>query len=245
MSIKRIVLNGLVYNTADIQEFSIFLSNIIRSGKRTIIVHINLRNYYYMCKNTMLKESIKANCLIVFDGIGMKVGFVLRGLGILPDLNGTDLFPLIMENISNVNLKIFLLGSDENTIKKTAICVSKYYPHINVCGYHHGYFQNSEDSVIVEEINNLQPDLLLIGRGFPLQEEFALRNMNILRVPFIWNVGGLFDSLSGLKPRAPLAFRKIKLEWLYRFIMEPKRMLHRNTVAAFYSLCHIIFNKGN
>lgn len=245
MAIREILFDNSVFCAGKYKEFVDFIFNKIRiyPNDKIIIVHINLRNYYYYQRDEKLKEEIKINCIIVFEGIGMKVGFMMKGYGFLPDLNGTDLFPLLMEKISVTKTGIFLLGSKENVIEKAAKNLSIKYPSINLCGYHNGYFSADEETEIVNKINKCNPGVLFLGMGFPLQEKFALRNLDKLKVPLIWNVGGLFDTLSGKKTRAPLLVRNLRLEWLYRLIKEPRRMLHRNTVAAFWSLSDIIFKK--
>ncbi len=79
--------------------------------------------------------------------------------------------------------------------------------------------------------------------GFPLQEKFVFKYRDKLNVSLIWNLGGLFDFLSGLKPRAPAIIRRMRFEWLYRFVKEPIRMFHRNTVSAVWSVGKILLIK--
>lgn len=243
--IQKINFDGIVYYCGELFDFIDFIEDKLKNGtnKKTILVHINLRNYYYLQKDKILKENIKDHCLSIFEGIGMKAGFFLKGFGVLPDSNGTDLVPLLLEKFNSSNLRLFLLGSDKETVSKTVFYLQKKYPEIIICGYHNGYFTKDEEQRLVENINESKANLLLVGMGFPLQEKFVLKYKDKLSVNLIWNVGGLFDILSGTKNRAPTFLRKLRLEWLYRLLLEPGRMLHRNTIAAFWSLSHIIFCK--
>jgi exopolysaccharide biosynthesis WecB/TagA/CpsF family protein len=241
-----ISIDDIHYHTCSPLEFTDLVFKKLRTlpeGK-TIVVHINLRNFYYLSKDTNLREKIKNNCIAAFEGIGLKFGFWLKGFGFLPDLNGTDLLPLFMNRITGANLKVYLLGSENRIIEKAADNLSKMYPGVNICGTHHGYFNTEIKADIINAINLSKADILIIGMGFPLQERFVLENMNELKVSLIWNVGGLFDIVSGIKPRAPRFIRMIRLEWLFRFIMEPHRMLHRNTICAFGSFKHIFQAKN-
>jgi N-acetylglucosaminyldiphosphoundecaprenol N-acetyl-beta-D-mannosaminyltransferase len=234
----------MVFYTDGFPGFADFVSEKLtsKSTDKFILVHINLRNYYYLYKDEKLRENIKRSCICVFDGIGMKAGAMLRGYEALPDLNGTDLFPLLMKKFTYMKCGIFLLGADNHIIKETFKKIQEDFTGINICGHRSGYFTEDEENGVVEEINKSNSDILIIGRGFPLQEEFVIKHKDDLKVSFIWNVGGLFDIYSGSKPRAPKVLRKIRLEWLYRFILEPGRMFHRNTVAAAWSLFHVAFN---
>jgi N-acetylglucosaminyldiphosphoundecaprenol N-acetyl-beta-D-mannosaminyltransferase len=206
-------------------------------------VHINLRNYYYLQKDIKLKEEIKNYCISIFEGIGMKVGFFLKGYGVLHDLNGTDLIPLLLKKILNSGYKLFLLGAKEEIVVKAINNLRKRFPGLNICGYNNGYFSGKFEPELLKKINESNADILLIGMGFPIQEKFVLKYKDKLKTSLIWNVGGLFDTLSGNKKRAPVILRKMRLEWLFRFVLEPGRMFHRNTVAAFWSLSHIIFSR--
>jgi N-acetylglucosaminyldiphosphoundecaprenol N-acetyl-beta-D-mannosaminyltransferase len=244
MALSKIYFDDMVFYTGEFKDFVDFIMEkyVSYNNQKIIITYINLRNYYYLHKDKKLKEEINKNCIMVFEGIGMKIGFLIKGYGLLPDLNGTDIFPLLMSKISELNLGIFLLGSQDNIIKKAAENLLIKYPGINLKGYYNGYFLKKDEPCIINIINNCNTDVLFVGMGFPIQEEFILRNINKINAPLILNVAGLFDTFSGYKTRAPYLVRKIRLEWLYRFIKEPRRMLQRNTVAAFWSLKHIIFN---
>ncbi len=220
---------GTFEGTADWIIQNILNSN---SAEPLIVSHINVYNYFRLEKSEVLKNEICKNCTLIFDGIGFKVAAYLSGFGFLPDLNGTDLFPLVMDRCRKNSVRIFLLGSEPNVIEQTVTNILNSYPGINIAGYHHGFFNEPEEKRIVEMIKNSRAQLLIIGRDFLQQEDFAIKYKDELSTSVIWNVGGLFDFISGLKPRAPIYIRKLRLEWLFRLLLEPKRMWYRNFIAA-------------
>lgn len=234
-------LDNIRYYTCLPDEFVNIVFDKFSSNpcNKVIIVHINIRNYYYLNKDQMLKSCIREYSLPVFEGIGLKTGLGLRGLGFIPDLNGTDLYPYLMKRISDLDLSVFLLGAENRVIKEASENMSSNYPNLKLLGFHNGFFCRNDEHLIVDEINESKADVLIIGMGFPAQEEFVFRNRDKLNTSIIWNVGGLFDIISGNKPRAPKILRNLRLEWLFRFLLEPGRMLHRNTVCAIWSLGHI------
>lgn len=242
---KDIIFDNITYKTGRYDDFISILFEHTTEVKnyKLILVHINLRNYYYMNKDSVLKNFIKDNCFVIFEGIGLKAAFFLKGYGMLSDLNGTDSFPQFMEKISMTGEKIFLLGSSKQNVELSAKIIGEKYPLVEISGCRDGYFTTEEEKNIINIINNSGAKVLFIGRGFPLQEEFVMRNKELLKVNLIWNVGGLFDTLSGNKRRAPATFRKLRLEWLYRMMKEPLRMFHRNSIAAIWSITNIIFSK--
>ncbi|MBK6507935.1 MAG: WecB/TagA/CpsF family glycosyltransferase [Ignavibacteria bacterium] len=241
--IQKIFLDGLGLHAGELNDFSDHISNYHNNSQELlIIVHINLRNYYFMHKDTELMKNIKEYSLPVLDGIGMKFAVLLKKKIVVNDLNGTDLFPLVMDSFDKAGKRIFIIGGTQNVVRKTVESIRKNYRRIIISGYNNGFLREDEEESIVDRINQAGAEVLLLSMSFPLEEQFAFRNREKLKVKMIWNLGGLFDILSGEKKRAPLSLRKIRLEWLYRFLKEPGRMIHRNTVAAFWSISHILFN---
>jgi N-acetylglucosaminyldiphosphoundecaprenol N-acetyl-beta-D-mannosaminyltransferase len=210
-------------------------------GKTTIVSHININNYFWLQHKSQLMKELKENCTLLFDGIGMRVGAFISGQGWPPDLNGTDLIPLVLKMAAQEKMKIYLLGAENYVVKQTAENIRKLFPGIRIAGLSPGYFDIMDENHIVENINRSKAQILLISMGFVRQEEFALRWRGRIHVPLIWNTGGLFDFVSGSKPRAPLLLRRLRLEWLFRFLLEPRRMWHRNFVAAPWSIAHIAY----
>lgn len=241
---KEVSFRGIKLHAGSYEDALGCVLDIVLNGKtRKIITHINLRNYFYLMRDDGLKEILGNNGTMFFEGIGMKIGFFLKGRGIIPDVNGTDLFPLLMKSLSGCPYRIYLLGSVLQAAEGVADKIRNAYPSVNIAGIHSGYFDEKTEDDIVSDINNKNTDILIAAMGFPVQEKFAFRNLNRLNVKAVWCTGGLFDFISGMKKRAPRFVRTLRLEWLYRFLKEPKRMLHRNTIAAFWSLFDIIFRK--
>jgi N-acetylglucosaminyldiphosphoundecaprenol N-acetyl-beta-D-mannosaminyltransferase len=244
MQLNEIKFRDLIFYSGFYDNISEYISyNSFSNSGKTIIVHINLRNYYYILKDNALREFLKDKCMMLFEGIGMKIGFYMKGYGLIPDLNGTDLFPVLINKLSIKKARIYLLGSECSVINRTALLINQKYKGVVLTGFNHGFFDSGNENKLVYKINKSEPDILIIGMGFPLQEKFIYRNYDRLNVPVVWCVGGLFDTLSGHKKRAPRTIRKLRLEWLYRMAKEPKRMLHRNTIAAFHSLKDIMLKR--
>ncbi|MFB6215283.1 MAG: WecB/TagA/CpsF family glycosyltransferase, partial [Candidatus Bipolaricaulia bacterium] len=77
---------------------------------------------------------------------------------------------------------------------------------------------------VVSEINEIEPELLLVGMGVPKQEDWITEHIDSLNANVVMGVGGSFDVLSGNLPRAPQWMRQKGLEWLYRIWLEPQRL---------------------
>ncbi len=197
-----------------------------------VVTHVNISNFYNLSKCGHVREELQRGCVLFLDGIGLKAGGFLLGLGWLPDLNGTDLFSFVMEKAARRRMGVYLIGSTADAVEGTVECIRKRYAGVRIAGWRNGYFNKEEEDAIVARVNESGAHCLLIGRGFIKQEEFTLRHRDRLRVPLVWNVGGLFDFVSGIKPRAPLLMRRMRLEWLFRLLLEPGRMWRRSFVHA-------------
>ena len=76
----------------------------------------------------------------------------------------------------------------------------------------------------MNRIKDLEPDILMVALGIPLQEKLIYEHLNDFKKGIFIGVGGSFDVLSGSKKRAPKIFIKLNLELLYRICSEQKRI---------------------
>ncbi|WP_107988265.1 WecB/TagA/CpsF family glycosyltransferase [Breoghania corrubedonensis] len=161
------------------------------------------------------------------DGVGVNLASrILSGRGFPDNLNGTDLVPDILANVG-VPLRIFLLGASPASLEGAARHIAQAYPHHEIVGCRDGYFAGEDVETIVETINAARADLLLVAMGNPRQERFIVANRERLTPKVCIGVGALFDFLSGSVARAPRFFRTMGLEWLFRFLQEPRRLGRR------------------
>jgi N-acetylglucosaminyldiphosphoundecaprenol N-acetyl-beta-D-mannosaminyltransferase len=92
-----------------------------------------------------------------------------------------------------------------------------------VAGCYAGSPRAADEPAIRELIAAARPDVLLVAYGHPAQDLWIARNQPQLRVPVAIGVGGVFDYLAGVLPRAPHWMRWLGLEWLYRLLRQPRR----------------------
>jgi N-acetylglucosaminyldiphosphoundecaprenol N-acetyl-beta-D-mannosaminyltransferase len=108
-------------------------------------------------------------------------------------------------------------------------------PGLEIAGIQHGYFDktagSSENEAVVALINQVKPDILVIGFGMPLQERWLLENWDRLDAKVAIPIGAGFDYLAGVTPRAPRWMTDHGLEWLGRLIIEPRRLWKRYIIG--------------
>ena len=129
------------------------------------------------------------------------------------NINGVKL----IKKLSEIKQKIFLFGTSEKVIKKTAEKLGNA-----IIGFEHGY---QHEKGVIDKINSLKPDILLVGLGSPKQERFIYENLKKMpSVKLAIGVGGAFDFISGHRKRAPKFLQKTGLEWFWRIILGQKKL---------------------
>ena len=84
---------------------------------------------------------------------------------------------------------------------------------------------------VIDVRNNGRADLLFVAMGSPKQEHWIASNVALTGARFALGVGGSFDHLSGLVRRAPRWMQRTGLEWLHRFVQEPRRLWRRYLIG--------------
>lgn len=149
---------------------------------------------------------------------------------------GADFCWLMLEKAAAYNLSVYLIGSPKGSnIDQTVIAIKKRLPKINIVGTFDGYAVNTEENELVRELRNIKPQLILVGTGFPRQEILMARLSHQLENGLMVGEGGTFDydSFGGNAKRAPKWMRKIGLEWLWRLVIEPKRIKRQLAIPRF------------
>ncbi|MEW9807768.1 WecB/TagA/CpsF family glycosyltransferase [Mesorhizobium marinum] len=140
----------------------------------------------------------------------------------------TDLVHAVASRAAEAGISFYFLGASEDVNARAVEVMQARYPGLVFAGRRNGYFGRDEEAGIVDAINAARPDILWIGLGVPLEQEFVDRNLEKLTgVGVIKTSGGLFDFISGKNKRAPAWMQKAGLEWVYRAWLEPRRLAVR------------------
>jgi N-acetylglucosaminyldiphosphoundecaprenol N-acetyl-beta-D-mannosaminyltransferase len=107
------------------------------------------------------------------------------------------------------------------------------HPGIEIVGREHGYVSDADMPSLIDRINASRAHVLFVGLGSPRQERWLEEWLPSLDVRVCQGVGGSLDAISGAVPRAPLLFRRMGLEWLYRLTTQPHRAGRQVRLARF------------
>lgn len=194
------------------------------SGRITTIYFVNTHTLTLAMRSPAYTETLNTADYVFGDGTGVRWAMrAVNGVALQDNVNGTDLTPHFLRSTSESGYRCYLLGARPVEVEKAARYFEDNFKGWSVAGYHHGFFAASEEDGIVAEINGSGAQLLLVGMGNPLQEEFIARNRERLSIPLAAGTGGLFAYWAGDLDRAPLWMRRLGIEWVHILIRQPHK----------------------
>ncbi|MBF0454244.1 MAG: WecB/TagA/CpsF family glycosyltransferase [Magnetococcales bacterium] len=202
---------------------------------------------YFVCANPhslevarvdpLFHQAILASDLILPDGIGISLASKLLGGQIRGRITGSNLFYQLSAalNQREGGGSCFFLGSTPEVLGRLTQLMARDYPNITVAGVYSPPFRTEfsaeENQKMVDVVNQAKPDLLWVGMTAPKQEKWIYHNRHQLQVSLAGPIGAVLNFYSGDRERASPFFRRIGLEWLPRFLKEPRRLWRRNLVS--------------
>ena len=218
---------GCPLTKLNLDGFITKIEEFIQSKKPHYVAVVNVAKLIKMRSDKELTQSIRAAALIGADGIPLVWVSRLLGTPLPGRVNGTDLMYKLLERADEKAYRIFFFGAKEAVLHRVLEVVRNEYPGVKIAGSHHGYFTAAEEPALVNKIKMSQADILFIAFGTPKKELWVGRYLYDMAIPVVHGVGGSFDVLAGVIPRAPIWMQRNGLEWLFRFSQEPRRMWRR------------------
>lgn len=173
-------------------------------------------------RDETVRAAISAAALVLPDGIGVLYGAKILGRPLKEKTPGIDFGARLLALLAGRGGRVFLLGAAPGVAEAAGGRLAAAYPGLQIAGTADGYFDDS--AAMVDTVNAARPDLLLVCLGAPKQELWMAENAPGLRVPLMAGLGGALDVFSGTVRRAPGAWQRLNLEWLYRLLTNPRRI---------------------
>lgn len=216
---------------------------------KVLINTINAHSYNTAQRDIIFAEALSHGDYLIPDGASIvKACRWLKAKSKPKErIAGWNLFEFEMKRLNEKGGRCMFMGSSSNVLNLIVQKASKIYPHIEIVTYSPPYkkeFSNNDNAAIIEAINNANPDLLWIGMTAPKQEKWIYQHWDKLDIHcHVGTIGAVFDFFAGTAKRAPIWWQKHSLEWLYRFINEPKRMWRRYLIGNILFLWNITKEK--
>ena len=209
------------------------MESFIASGTPHQICTVNPEFIMHAQHDVEFRDVLTRSALNVPDG-----GFLLRaarrkGQPLRERVTGSDLLPLFAELAARKGYRLFLLGAADGIAERAAHVLCARHPTLNIVGMYAGSPAASEAPAIIARVRAAQPHALFVAYGAPQQDLWIARYAAELQVPVMMGIGGAFDFIAGIVPRAPQWMQRLELEWLYRLVRQPWRWRRQLAIWQF------------
>jgi len=226
--------HALIDNYSAEQVCASIIDHARNRGRSAYVLTPNAQHIVLLEKERRLQEIYDHADLVIPDGISLLIAARLYGRSLQQRIAGVDLFKTLCGLAADTGLHVFLLGGRPGSAELAASALRGDYPGLNYSTYCPPLgFEQSAVGLrrTADAIVAAQPDILFVAFGAPKQEYWIYEHGLRLSVPVCIGVGGSFEIVGGVVPRAPLWAQNIGCEWLYRLSREPRRMWRRYLVG--------------
>jgi N-acetylglucosaminyldiphosphoundecaprenol N-acetyl-beta-D-mannosaminyltransferase len=221
------------------------MSKWIRQNERTCrqIVVTGFHGIWEAYQDAHFRDILNSADLWIPDGIAPVWIARCKGFAGAVRTPGMDLMKAFFEMAAKEGYSSFFYGDTAETLAKLRENLKTEYPAHRIAGTFSPPFRTltrEEDDEIIDVINRSKPDVLWVGLGLPKQERWIFGQRYRLKVPVAVGVGAAFGFLSGRVKRAPDWLGNLGLEWLWRFIEEPKKLWRRDLIDGPRFIWHVL-----
>jgi N-acetylglucosaminyldiphosphoundecaprenol N-acetyl-beta-D-mannosaminyltransferase len=218
------------------------IRSAIASKERCVIGHHNLHSVYLYHHDEPMRRFYASASWIYVDGMPLVWAGRARGHALRSEhrMTGIDILPPFLSEAERLGWRLFYLGSTAEALAQGVRVLKARCPRLTIEAAD-GYFDTHGEAndERIARINELRPDVLLVGMGMPRQERWVYDNANRLEATVIWTVGACLDYFAGVIPTPPRWLGRMGLEWSYRLAAEPHRLWRRYLVEPPYVM-HLV-----
>lgn len=227
----KVIVLGVGVDAMSLEGVLGMIRAAVSSGGHTLISHVNITGLNMAYEQPWLRDFYNHCDLIYCDGMGVQLA--ARYLGrLLPErFTLADWIWQLARLAVERQFSLYLLGNPPGVVERAAQKLLISCPGLQIAGAQHGFFDKSpgqaENEAVIEAINACRPNVLLVGFGMPIQEQWLNENWPRLKVNVAITCGALFEYLAGDIPRGPQWMTQNYLEWLARVLISPRRYAMR------------------
>jgi N-acetylglucosaminyldiphosphoundecaprenol N-acetyl-beta-D-mannosaminyltransferase len=235
-------LFGIPISAMNMEQALTRIDEAIATRKHLQIGVVNAAKIVNMRRDEMLRQDVLSSDLILADGVAVVWASRILGRPLPERVAGIDIMMGMLRKGNDRGYRVYCLGATDEVLGKVVERIKEDFPGVVVAGKNNGYFTEAEEAAVAEDIAKARPDILLVAITSPKKEKFLARWSQRLDIPVCHGVGGSFDVMAGKVQRAPEAWQRLGLEWLYRVKQEPRRLWKRYLVTNTL-FCTLLFGE--
>lgn len=213
------------------------ISVIVEAGRQNkgfVVDYANAHTLNLAYENPWLRGFLNRADIVFCDGFGALLGAKLlrNAVKVEHRITAPDHLDRLAVELERAGLSLYLLGSEPGVTDKAINRLKSVASALRVRG-RHGYFEKSgsESDAVIRDINSFKPDVLYVGFGMPLQEQWIESNINAIDARVFLALGACLDFYAGTSYRGPKWVTQNGGEWMTRLISEPRRLWRRYLVG--------------
>lgn len=199
--------------------------------KNLFIVTANPEIVDFASNNEGYRNLINSADYVIADGTGVVKASRLLKTPLQERVPGIELMEECLKIAHTNKQRVFLLGSKNDVVMQARENLTAKYPNITF-EHHHGYIELN-DTKVLETIKNFNPDYVFVAMGYPKQEQWIDKYGEHFKQTVLMGVGGSLEVFGGVKKRAPKIIRQLNLEWVYRLVIDWKRLGRIKSIPIF------------
>jgi len=229
--VARCRILGVPIALVDYERAMDIMDHLIDTRQRGYVCAAAVHAVVVADSDPELAAALDRATLVVPDG--MPLVWAARALGhqLAGRVYGPELMARYVARCARDRRRIWLYGGhDERWLERLERQLRKQYPELEIAGSWsppHRPLTTSEERELAVRINHDQPDVVWVGIGAPKQEKWMARMRDHLEAPVLCGVGAAFDFHAGRISQAPRWMQERGLEWLWRALQEPMRLVPR------------------
>jgi N-acetylglucosaminyldiphosphoundecaprenol N-acetyl-beta-D-mannosaminyltransferase len=229
---NRVTICGVTYDNVTRDEAVSQIESFIRRGGHHMVCTPNADHIVQVRTDEEFRQIIANADLVVSDGMAVVYASQILGTPLKMLVGGRLLLPILTERSATEGYRIFLLGGSSPRVAEAATArLLASYPKGKIVGCysppHMPEFDDAETAKMLDKVNQSGADVLVVCLGSPKQEKWIARNLQHIEASVSIGIGVAMDMLAGEVRQPPAWVTEVGLEWLYRTLQEPKRMLKR------------------
>lgn len=207
----------------------------VREGGAHQIATVNPEFVMAARRDPAFREVLERADLCLPDGVGITLAARYLGRPLRERVAGVDLVEALAARAAQDGWRVFFLGAAPGVADRAASVLAARHPGLTIAGTYAGSPRQEEEAEITRRVREAGADVLLVAYGAPAQDLWLAHNLARTGAKVGVGVGGAFDYIAGVVPRAPRWMRRVGLEWLYRLVRQPWRW-RRQRVLPLYAV---------
>jgi N-acetylglucosaminyldiphosphoundecaprenol N-acetyl-beta-D-mannosaminyltransferase len=247
--LQRAEILGTALNLITRDELLLEIASSIAERSRLLITNHNMHSVYLWHTNAAVRRFYDSADIVHVDG--MPLIFAGRMLGLRTSkaqrIAYIDWLPELLSHCAKRKWSVMFVASAPGVAEKAAQKFREQFPGLSLRA-DNGFFCDEHESpeceAVLQKICHFSPDILILGMGMPRQELWADRVRHRLQVPVILtSAGATLDYFAGVIPTPPRWSGSIGLEWLFRLVVEPRRLWRRYLLEPIVVLSILLTRK--